>query len=172
MKNLEFKESGNRLEIVGLTEDGKAYVESLKVSSRRIKPGAERFVIKAFQEWVAAGRPTAFEKAMSKDISNDIADAIRANAINTREQIGARNSEHYLTGLSSQLSSNAEAIIAATTAAQKRFGKPIEFKIIDGTRDGQCTVTASAGGITGTGRGLYFKMARASAARDFLSRVK
>ena len=160
MKHLEFKTSGSKLEIVGLTDDGKAYVESLKISSRRIKPGAERFVIRAFQEWMAAGRPTAFDKAMSKDISFDLEAASAAAFINNLLQSDRGG-----------ISSDADTIIRANTAAQKRFGKPLEFKLIEGTRDGQCTVTASAGGISGTGRGLYYKMARANAAAEFLAKM-
>lgn len=162
MKNLEFVTSGNKLEIVGLTEDGKAYVETLKVSSRRVKPGAERFVIKAFNAWVQSGKPTAFQKAMSKDIGLALeaasAAAFCSNLLQSNRPSG--------------ISSDADAIIRANCAAQKRFGQSLNFNIIEGTRDGACTVTVSAGGVVATGRGPYFKAAKASAAREFLSRIK
>lgn len=160
MKHLEFKTSGSKLEIVGLTDDGKAYVESLKVSSRRIKPGAERFVINAFNDWLRSGKPTAFQKAMSKDIGLAMEAASSAAFLNNLLQSDRGG-----------ISSDADTIIRANTAAQKRFGQPLTFEIIEGKRDGQCTVTATAGGISGTGRGLYYKMARANAAAEFLAKM-
>lgn len=161
MKELNFVPSGNKLEIVGLTDDGKAWVETLKLASRRIKRGGEGFAVRAFLEWKRSGRPTAFQKAMSKDIAAAVEAASAAAFINNLMQSDRPG-----------ISGDADAIVRANTAAQKRFGEPLDFRVVEGARDSECTVTATAGGITVKGHGLYYKMAKASAAREFLSRVK
>ena len=86
-KDLDFVISGNKLEIVGLTSDGKAWVETLKPSSRRIKPNSAGYAIKAFKEWQRlCGKTSDVTTAEVINGSNDINDTIHANTVNVRQQ--------------------------------------------------------------------------------------
>lgn len=125
-------------------------------------------------ETALSGLTTTTESAdtTANDLAWEIRKAVKSNAINTRQQKGARNSGRYMEGLGIQLTSDAEAIIAATTAAQKKFKSYLDFRLIAGRRDGECTVSASAGGITVTGHGLFYKQAKAAASRLFLAAIK
>ena len=82
-KDLDFVISGNKLEIVGLTDDGKAWVETLKPSSRRIKPSSAGFAIKAFKKWQQLENT---QNATATININDSDDTISANAVNASLQ--------------------------------------------------------------------------------------
>ena len=86
MKDLDFVVSGNKLEIVGLTSDGKAWVETLKQSSRRIKPGCAGYAIKAFKEWHRLRKMSDVTTTEITNGSNDINTAICTNADNAKQQ--------------------------------------------------------------------------------------
>ena len=51
MKDLDFEKDEKKLKIIGRTKLGKAWIDTLKPSSRKIKPGSEKYVINAFVKW-------------------------------------------------------------------------------------------------------------------------
>ena len=51
MKDLDFEKDEKKLQIIGRTKLGKAWIDTLKPSSRKIKPGSEKYVINAFVKW-------------------------------------------------------------------------------------------------------------------------
>ena len=85
-KDLDFVISGNKLEIVGLTDDGKAWVETLKPSSRRIKPNCAGYAIRAFKDWQRLEKASDVTTEIIIDGNNNTNSAISINADNAKQQ--------------------------------------------------------------------------------------
>ena len=87
MKDLDFEKDSKKLKIIGRTKLGKAWIDTLKPSSRKIKPGSEKYVINAFVKWKKQQKTlNATNKTTIADGSPNTNDTTNTNAVNTQMQ--------------------------------------------------------------------------------------
>lgn len=143
--------------------DEEGFLASCK--SRKVKPGSERFVLRALVDWRKAGRPTRQEKREASFNAKNVACKAACTAFLAHEAQRAET----VTRRDRPLSADASTITAACAVYQKKFGESPDFKVLSGERDGVCTVAIGRHAQHITGTGAYYKAAKAAAALAFLN---
>lgn len=149
--SINFRTSGNKLEIIGLDEAGTAWLKTLKESSLRVKPGSERFVLAAFEKWKRETSPESIKKILA---SESLADANRRRQ-QDQQRLAAENG----------------AIIAeATHKWQALFRDSPQWGLAAGSKNGPCSCELYSHNcsVSYEGNGANWKAAKAAAARAFL----
>ena len=63
---MKFEQDGAKLRIVPEGTSETTWVETLKASARRVKPGSEKFVVAAYHAWLRGSVPPAQAKAQAE----------------------------------------------------------------------------------------------------------
>ncbi len=63
---MKFEADGGKLRIVPEGTSETAWVETLKASARKVKPGSEKFVVAAYHAWLRGSVPPAQAKAQAE----------------------------------------------------------------------------------------------------------
>ena len=139
---MRYQQDGTKLRLVPETEQETRWVSTLAESSKRIKPGSQYFVEKAFHEWVQAGAvvPTPEERlqAIAKDADDSAFKVWEANGGALRTQ----------------------AIMIASALAQKGWGQDLG-KLIQYNGEPPCVhATLDYRGFSLTGIGSCQREAR------------
>jgi hypothetical protein len=154
MKEIKFIPSGSKLEIIAMSEKAELWLKTLKESSKRVKPGSERFVISAFEK-------------LKRETSSKEMEQIK-NAPSRAEQSAQKQQEQ-----SNLAVLNSEIIAEATMRWQKIFRETPQWGLSFGEKSGYCgcELYSASCSYSYEGRGANWKEARADAAQNFLDEV-
>lgn len=150
-KSITFKPSGSKLEIIALDIDGECWLKTLKASSKRVKPGSERFVYAAFEQWKRETTPRTMRELMAAESLEDA---------NKRRQLDAQW----------QAAENGAVIAKATQKWQAIFRESPQWGLSAGEKNGPCSCELYSENCDTAyyGSGNCWKEAKADAARSFL----
>lgn len=149
--SITFKQSGSKLEIIAIDIYGECWLKTLKASSKRIKPGCERFVYAAFNKWKQEISPRALRELMAAESLEDA---------NKRRQLDAQW----------QAMKNGEVIAKASQKWQDIFRDNPQWGLSAGVKNGPCSCELYSTNCDTAyyGSGNNWKEAKADAARSFL----
>lgn len=149
--SITFKPSGSKLEIIAIDIYGECWLKTLKASSKRVKPGSERFVYAAFNKWKQEISPRALRELMAAESLEDA---------NKRHQLD----QQY------QAVANGEVIARATQKWQAIFRESPQWGLSAGEKNGPCSceLYSESCDTAYYGSGANWKEAKADAAKAFL----
>ena len=104
---MNYKPDGAKLRLIPQTQEEELWVSTLAESSKRVKPGSQPFVERAFHEWLAAGAVVKTPEELIQEIAKDADNA----AFKVWEANGG--------------SPRTQAIMIASSLSQKGWGKDL-----------------------------------------------